>query len=312
MKTKIVIAGVGGVGGYFGGLLAKTFYNSQQVEVIFWARGEHLTEICKNGLRVITGAQEFTARPALATNDPAEIGMADLVIVATKSYDLESVIQQLKPCIGQHTIILPLLNGVDSRERIKAILPGHVVLDGCVYIVSRLKQAGVVENTGNMQALYFGLYDFADERLLQFEQLMKEAGIEATLSDNISRLLWEKFIFISPTATATSCFDQSIGEVLTDAGSLRTLDALIREIRQLAQAKGIRVADDITDKVMHKLRSLPFGATSSMHSDFKAKKTRNELQSLTGYVLNEAQQYGLDTPAYVATYSELKNRSNSR
>lgn len=311
MKTKVVIAGIGGVGGYFGGLLATHFNAGTQVEVIFWARGEHLAQIRENGLRIIADGNEFVAIPALATNDPGEIGVADVVIVATKSYDLESVIGQLKRCIGPDTIILPLLNGVDSRERIKAMLPDHVVLDGCVYIVSRLKQPGVVERTGNMQNLYFGLDGFTDQRLLQLEHLLKEAGIQATLSDDISKLLWEKFIFISPTATATSFFDKSIGEMLADEEGVRMVHALIREVKQLAEAKGIPVAADTEEKAMVKLKAMPFGATSSMHSDFRSKKNRTELQSLTGYVLDEARKYGIETPAYAVVYPELKKRGNS-
>jgi 2-dehydropantoate 2-reductase len=155
MKTKILIAGIGAVGGYFGGLLAKHFYNSGNVAIHFFARGEHLKEIQKNGLKVIKGDNEFIATPALATDDASAIGIADFIIVATKSYDLETIMQQLRPCINQDTIILPLLNGVDSKERIKNILPGNIVLDGCAYIVSRLKQPGVIENTGNIQTLYF-------------------------------------------------------------------------------------------------------------------------------------------------------------
>ena len=171
-KTKIIIAGIGGVGGYFGGLLANCFYENENVEIIFFARGRHLKEIQNNGLKVIKGDSEFIARPALATDNPAETGIADYIIVATKSYDLETVVRQLLPCINQDTIVLPLLNGVDSKERIKNILPGNIVLDGCAYIVSRLKQAGVIENSGNIQTLYFGLDNFVNDRLLLLENFL--------------------------------------------------------------------------------------------------------------------------------------------
>ena len=152
-KTKIIIAGIGGVGGYFGGLLAKHFYENENVEINFIARGQHLKEIQKSGLKVIKGKNEFIAKPNIATENPKEIGTADLIIISTKSYDLDTVIQQLRPCINKDTIILPLLNGVDSRDKIKNIYPDNLILDGCVYIVSRLKQAGVIENRGNIQTL---------------------------------------------------------------------------------------------------------------------------------------------------------------
>ncbi len=306
MKTKIIIAGVGGVGGYFGGLLAKHFYDKEDVEINFVARGGHLKEIQKNGLKVIKGNTEFIAKPTLATDNPAEIGIANFIIITTKSYDLETIVQQLQPCINQDTIILPLLNGVDSKERINNILPDNTVLEGCAYIVSRLKQAGVIENSGNIQTLYFGLDKLIDKRLLLLESLFKEASIEAFLSDNISTIIWEKYIFISPTATATSYFDKCIGEVLTDKEKLKIVRALIEEVKQLAKAKDIFVSDDITEKTLNKLKALPFEATSSMHRDFKNNNPKNELLSLTGYIVYEGQKYSLDTPTYLTTYAELE------
>jgi 2-dehydropantoate 2-reductase len=309
MKTNIIIAGIGGVGGYFGGLLAKHFYDNGNVKINFVARGEHLKEIQKNGLKVIKGDTEFIARPTLATDNPSEIGIADFIIITTKSYDLEAVVQQLKPCIDQDTIILPLLNGVDSKDRIKNMLPDNIVLDGCVYLVSRLKQAGVVENSGNIQTLYFGLDNFTNDRLFLLERLFKEANIEAFLSNSISTVLWEKFIFISPTATATSYFNNSIGEVVADKEKLSIVDALIEEVKQVAKAKGIMVSEDITEKTLNKLKAMPFAATSSMHSDFKNNKPDNELQALTGYVLSEGRKYTIETPTYLTAYAALEKKS---
>jgi len=308
-KTKIIIAGIGGVGGYFGGLLAKHFYNSENVEISFIARGEHLKEIQRSGLKVKKGTNEFIARPVLATDNPSEIGKADLLIISTKSYDLEAAIRQLQPCIDQDTIILPLLNGVDSKEKIESMLPGNIVLDGCVYIVSRLKQAGVIENSGNIQTLYFGQDNFQSDKLLFFENLFKEAGIEAILSPAISTIIWEKFIFISPTATATTYYDKCIGELLSDDESLTALIALIEEVRQVAVSKNIAVSDNITEITLNKLKSLPFETTSSMHSDFKNNKPKSELHSLTGYVLTEGKKYNLEMPVYLKMNEKLKKKS---
>lgn len=308
-KVKIMIAGIGGVGGYFGGFLASHFHQSKNVEINFFARGENLREIKKNGLKVIKGKSEFIAKPTLATDNPTEMGTADFIIIATKSYDLETIVQQLQTCINQDTIILPLLNGVDSRERIKQILPNNLILDGCVYIVSRLKEAGVIENSGNIQTLYFGLDNFVNERLILLENLFKEANIEASLSKNISTIIWEKFIFISPTATATSYYDKCIGELITDKEKLETIASLIEEVKQIAKVKQIYVSDDITEKTLNKLKALPFETTSSMHSDFQMKKQSTELVSLTKYVIREGRKYNLATPKYIKVYAELKKKS---
>lgn len=309
MKIKIIIAGIGGVGGYFGGLLAKHFYCSENVAINFFARGRHLKKIQKNGLEVIKGDKKFIAKPALATDNPSEIGIANFIIITTKSYDLEAVILQLRPCINQDTIVLSLLNGVDSKERINNILPNNIVLDGCVYIVSRIKQVGVIENSGNIQTLYFGLDKYINKQLHLLENLFKEANIEAFLSNNISTVIWEKFIFISPIATATTYFDRCIGEIVADKEKLRIVGMLIEEVKQLAKTKEVILSEDITEKILNKLKTLPFATTSSMHSNFKNNKSKNELESLTGYVLREGQKFSIEMPTYIRMYAELKKKS---
>jgi 2-dehydropantoate 2-reductase len=307
-RTKILIAGIGGVGGYFGGVLANEFYANDRVEVAFLARGNHLKEIQNNGLKIIKGKEVFTVKPRIATDNPTDIGIADFVLVCIKSYDLETTIRQLKPCISENTIILPLLNGVDSKERIESILPNNIVLNGCVYIISRLKKAGVVENSGNIETLYFGLDDFANDKLIHLDSLFRQAKINATLSKFISTILWEKYIFISPLATATSYFDSCLGEVLEDNHKSETLKALITEVKALAKAKQISVSEDIINITLSKMKSLPFKATSSLHSDLMDKKPRNELETLTDYVVHEGYKQNLNMLTYKKIYGEMKKR----
>ncbi len=308
-KTTVIIAGIGGVGGYFGGLLARHYTDNDQVEINFLARGQHLKAIQSEGLKVIEPGREWTAKPKLATDNPTEIGRADLIIIATKSYDLESVIRQLKPCITKNTVLLPLLNGVDSKDRIKAIYPENLVLDGCVYIVSRLKKTGVIENSGNIQQLHFGQDQAPNDELLMIEKLLKAAGIDAKLSERSTAVIWEKFIFLSPIATATSFYDQCIGELISDPEKLNTIVSLIEEVKQLAQAKQVLLSDAITEKTIQTLKSLPFETTSSMHSDFKNKKSVTELQSLTEYVVEEGRKYGLEMPVYHQLCVALNKKS---
>ena len=108
MKTRIGILGLGGVGGYFGGLLAKTYFKSDEVEIIFIARGETQKAIAKNGLKVITDDLETVVYPKLVSNNPDEIGKLDYLICATKTYDIEESLLSLKKCITLKTVILPL------------------------------------------------------------------------------------------------------------------------------------------------------------------------------------------------------------
>lgn len=302
-KVKVVVAGIGGVGGYFGGLLAGKYENSDEVEIDFLARGEHLQQIRENGLKVIKGETEFIAKPFLATDNTNEIGIADYILICTKGYDLDGTIVQLKPCIGESTILLPLLNGVESVERIKRILPETTVWEGCVYIVSFLKEPGVIENGGHNQTLSFGLDNTSNDRLLFLEKLLLDAGIDTVLSDTISTIVWEKYIFIAAVATATSYFDCSVGKILEENSD--TLCRLISEVTSIARAKKIAVDPEIETKTLNKLKVLPYETSSSMHRDFKNGKQLTELESLTGYVVRAGQEFNIKTPAFNEAYKLL-------
>jgi 2-dehydropantoate 2-reductase len=307
-KVKIVVAGIGGVGGYFGGLLAKKYENSNEVEICFLARGEHLRQIRKNGLKVIKGSTEFIAKPALATDNANEFGIADYILICTKGYDLDTTIEQLRPCMDENTILLPLLNGMESVERIKIILPETTVLEGCVYIVSALKEAGVIENSGNSQTLSFGLDNESNERLLFLEKLFTNAGIDTVLSEKISSITWEKFIFIAAVGTATSYFNCNIGQILEKNED--TLSRLINEVTAIAKAKKIAVDPQIASKTMNKLKALRPETSSSMHRDFKNRKHHTELETLTGYVVRAGQKFGIETPEFTRAYNQLISRSS--
>ncbi len=305
-KTRIIVVGIGGVGGYFGGLLAKEYSNSTEVEIIFIARGEHLKKIKSDGLKIIKGDTEFTVHPFLATDNFAEAGPADYIIICTKNYDLEETIEQLKPCLQNDTIIIPLLNGVDSGQRIKAILPDVTVSEGCAYIVSHIKSPGVIENLGNMQKIFFGLDNTSDERFLMLEKIMQKAGIDATFSKEISTIVWTKFIFISAIASATSYYDKTVGEVAEKHEDV--LFNLIEEVKQIALTKNIPIDKDITAKVLHRLKNVPFNNTTSMQRDFKSNKPHTELESLTNYVIKTGQALNIPTPTYQKLFEELKNK----
>ena len=306
LKTKIVVAGIGGVGGYFGGLLARKYENSDAVEICFLARGEHLNQIRANGLRVISDSAEFVARPAWATDNANEIGIADYILICSKSYDLETIIESLKPCISESTVVLPLLNGVDHVGKIRRFLPGASVIEGCVYIVSRIKEAGVIENSGKHQILSFGPGNNTDGRLVLLEKILKDAGTDAALSDHISTIVWEKFIFIAAIGTATSWFDCSIGKLMAEKEA--TVVEMVEEVKAIAMATGIPVDKDITVKTIAKLRLLPYATTSSMHRDYQNRKPHTEVESLTGYVVRAGRELNIETPLFNKAYLHLTGK----
>ena len=176
-KTKIAISGIGAVGGYYGGLLAARYKDSEDIDIYFISRGENLEEIRKNGIEVKNTFLTIKAKPTLATDNPAEIGPVDYLFCCTKSYDLEENIVQLTPIIGPNTVIIPLLNGADIAERIQKLLPNNEVWKGCVYIGSRLVRPGRVEKFTIKDRMFFGSKQGNKKRQKDLQDILANARI---------------------------------------------------------------------------------------------------------------------------------------
>ncbi|MCX6351275.1 MAG: 2-dehydropantoate 2-reductase [Bacteroidetes bacterium] len=296
-KTKIAILGIGGVGGYFGGLLANKYKASDEVEIIFITRPKTKKTINEKGLKLITDESEKIIFPSIISGNPEVIGELDYLLCTTKSYDLEDSIFAIKSCITPNTIILPLYNGVDGKERIQKLLPEAEVWEGCVYIVSRLLEAGVVKATGDIHVLYFGTDNTKNEKLKHLERLLLNAGIDARLSDNIWQTIWEKYLFISPLASLTSFLDLPIGAILANPNHKETLINLIAECKAVAEALGISLSENIIEKTIAKVEKIPFDNQTSMHIDFQ-KGGKTEYLSLTEFVIKQGEKLGIETPTY--------------
>jgi 2-dehydropantoate 2-reductase len=297
MKTRIGILGLGGVGGYFGGLLAKAYFKSDEVEVVFIARGETQKAIADSGLKIITDENEIIVQPKLVSNNPDEIGVLDYLICATKTYDIEESLLSLQKCITSKTVILPLYNGVDAPERIQKIFPENDILQGCVYIVSMIASPGTIRRLGFYEKLFFGSKTTSIAKLEELQSILQKAKIESFLVENIEETVWEKFIFISALASATSYLNQNIGEILKKKKSMKVYVELLHEIEAVAKAKGLKLPDDIVNQTIIKLEKSPKEATSSMHRDLLANRN-TEVTSLTQFVVNEGLKYGVATPLY--------------
>jgi 2-dehydropantoate 2-reductase len=304
MQTRIGILGLGGVGGYFGGLLAKAYAESDQIEIIFIARGETQRVISEFGLKIITDENEVIAFPSIVSNDPEGIGKLDYLICATKTYDLEDSLLSIKKCINKSTIFLPLYNGVDATDRISDLFPDNEVLQGCVYIVSMIDSPGVIKKVGQYEKLFFGSRTASIYKLNALQAIFKKAAIESQLVESIEETVWEKFIFISALASATSYLNQNIGQILENESSRKLYVALLNEITMIAAIKGLELPNDIIMQSILKLEKMSHTATSSMHRDVLAGR-KFELASLTEFVVNQGIKYEMETPTYQLVLDKL-------
>lgn len=317
MKQRIAILGLGGVGGYYGGMLAALAEQADSdFEVLFIARGKHLEEIKSNGLKISTPTRQFRVRPAIVSDDPSKVGAVDYLIVASKSYDLAAAIDEAKPMISDRTVLLPLLNGANISEQLRFLLPNNEVWHGCVYISARKADAGHIVLEADRELFYFGAGQ-AEGPSMREQQILRwliDAGIRAYNPQDIELYIQKKFVMISSVATATSYFDAPIGEVLRQ--HQEDMDALLDELECLyahlthAKVIGIELPADTMDSVRAKQLKMPQESTSSMHADFMAGKN-TELENLTGWVLAKAKQLGLTLPTYQRMYEALKLKSKS-
>lgn len=305
---SIAIVGIGGVGGYFGGMLAKHFANSPDAEIYFIARGENEKAINQHGLQLIATQGDFIAHPKLITSNPQQIGPVDYLLCCTKAYHIKESITQCLPCIAGHTSILPLQNGVDSIETISAILPQAQVWQGCVYLVASLTAPGVITETGKIGKLFFGSPGVLTEKHRILHSILTQAGIDATLTKNIEAVTWEKFIFISALATLTAYTNKTIGALVEVEENRIMLRQLLSEFKPVADARGINLPAGIEDTTFNKIMGMPYKNTSSMHRDF-IKGGLTEVDSLTGYVIKEAKRFGIKVPLYEKLYEELMGRN---
>ncbi len=314
-KYNIAILGLGAVGGYYGAKLASHYANSNEVEITFITRGENAQAIKTNGIKLITPDGELFAHPnTLIDNSPLTINnwqiiprTIDLLILSTKSYDLEASLQTLKEFITPNTIILPLLNGVDAKERIQKLLPTAQVWEGCVYIVSRLTAPGVIQVTGTNNVLHIGSEHANQATMEHVHTLLKSAGINIHLAENITQKMWEKYLFISPLATITSYTNQTVGPIVQNRDLFALFLALFDELFAISGQLKIQLPSDTKEKIITRINSLSPEITSSMHSDFQ-KHSRNELDTLTGYIVRTGERLGVPTPTYNTMYTLLLNR----
>lgn len=300
---KIAFSGIGGVGGYYGGMLAAFYELSGEIGIHFIARGKNLEAIREKGLQIETENSSRNAHPVHATDHPEEIGTVDYLFCATKSYDLEENITQLSPVIGPDTVIIPLLNGADITERIRRLLPQHEIWYGCVYIGARLSAPGIITKFTQQERIWFGDPQGNHEKQNQLLKILTDAGINAENPEDILLRIWKKFFLISVSATLTSYYDQSIGELLEF--HREDYFRLGNELQNIVRAKGIMLPDDMPERVIADQSKIPYEATTSMHTDFRNGK-HTEVETLTGYVVRTGKEYGIPTPAYEMMYQKLK------
>ncbi|MFK4799652.1 ketopantoate reductase family protein [Streptomyces sp. MPA0124] len=288
---RIAVIGAGGVGGCFGARLAAAGH-----EVTFVARGGHLEAIRRSGLVVHSPLGDLRTSPDSVVASVSELGPADLVLVAVKLWDTESVAEQLKSSAAGDATVLSLQNGVHKDAVLRGRLADEQVLGGACFISAFIEEPGVVRHNGTLQKIVLGSYRPGPaETVRAVLAAFRDAGIDAEADDDIERVIWEKFVFLVGLSATTATVRQPVGVIRANEQSRRLLYDVMAETVAVAQASGVRLDSGFAEDRLGFCDTLPAAMTSSMHNDLE-KGNRLELPWLSGGVADLADRLGVPAP----------------
>jgi 2-dehydropantoate 2-reductase len=309
---NICIYGVGGIGGVFGGKIAKTIEEKSDsgYQVYFIARGAHLAMIKSEGLLLnIPGYSGLICKPALAAQDFTEIPAPDLIFLCVKGYDLDDALDSIAKNVKEDTVIIPLLNGVDIYERIRKKFKGCVVLPSCVYIGAHLEGLGQVTQDSDYARIVSGRDPGnRDYDLEELKAFLEEMGINCSFKDDASDSIWEKYLFIASFALVTAWSEKSIREVCENHELKAMAEAVISEIMAIAGKIGVKLPKDAAEKTMDIAKGMGNHVKTSYQRDVEIGKQKNEGELFGGTIIRMGKETGVETDTAARLYSDIQKR----
>src|SRR2546430_1951917 len=297
---KIAVIGAGAVGGYFGGRLG-----AGGNEVVFLVRGKTFEALRAGPLRVesIKGNFEVNVR---ATDDPAEVGDVDAVLVAVKAWQVPEAAAAIQKMPGRESVIVPLQNGIEAPVQLAAVVGKERVAGGLCRIVSQAIGPGHINHYWAEPSVAFGeLEPLANAELLaQLREAFVAADVRCDIPRDIAAAMWEKFLFITPWGSLGAVTQLPVGP-LRAAPELRArLVQALNEAAEIARAEGSDLGAESVNKTLAILDALPADTTSSMQRDIMAGRP-SEVEAQSGAVVRFGKKAGMPTPVHAAIYAEL-------
>ena len=290
---KICVLGVGGIGAYYGGQLARARH-----DVTLYARGENLAVIRKRGLEIKTAEGSWTVLIP-ATDRVEELGTPDFAILGVKSYSLTEIAPVVKRVADAGTTIVPFLNGVETTDKLVELgVAGQAIVGGVTRISVARTAPGVVERRGAFQSVILGELDGrGSDRSTRIAAAFRDAGVDARTSTEIQVDLWEKFVFIASMAAACALARSPIGPVRDAPLGRRLLQRAVQEVVDVAGARGISLPAEEAARVLGAIDALPAATKPSFLLDVEAGG-KTELDILSGAVSRYAEAAGVSTPVH--------------
>jgi len=301
MIMKFAVFGSGGVGGYFGGRLAQAGH-----DVTFIARGKHLAAITESGLRVDSIDGDFVVSPVKVTDSPQSVGEIDCVIVATKAWQLTDSTEQLKPLVGEQTMVLPLLNGIEHMDLLVDIFGSERVLGGLCRISSFVAGPGHITHVGVKPFISFGELDHNEsERIIKLNEIFSALdGIDVDVPKDIHIAMWGKFILICSTSGVGGVTRQPFGIIRNIPESRAMLKKSIEETIQVGLSRKVNLPANLADMLLKRIDGFPEAMVASMQKDIMEGRP-SELEAQTGAVVRMGRALGVPTPTHEFIYASL-------
>jgi len=288
---KIAVMGSGGLGGYFGARLAE----GGRADVHFIARGRHLEAMRRDGL-CIEGPEPIHVGKVRVTDDPREVGPADVVMLCVKLWDTDAAIAQIRPMVGADTVVISFQNGVLKDRHLRAAFDERQLMGGVGYVATTIEAPGIIRQTGPMQRLLFGEFDgSSSQRGKDLLAACLAGGIKAELSSDIVREIWQKFVFLVGLSGTTTTIRRTIGPIRSNPQTRAFLLDVMREVVAVGRAHGVALPPDYAAARLQLADDVSPDMTSSMHHDLQ-RGNRLEVRWLAGAVVELGEAKGVATP----------------
>ncbi|XRG78548.1 ketopantoate reductase family protein [Rossellomorea sp. GAMAL-10_SWC] len=297
---RILVLGAGGIGGYFGGRLVE-----KGEDVTFLVRANRKKQLEENGLVIRSVNGDFSFQPNLITaKSPAEI--FDIVLFSTKSYHLSDAILDVKPFVGDQTVILPLLNGIAHLNPLKQAFGDEKVIGGLCFIETTLNEAGEVAQTSKAARLVFDEFLSKEtDRIKKIADAFSGSKADFVLSKQIERDMWHKYLFITVMSGVTSLMRAPIGPIRESDGGRATIRELFVECANIMRSYGAPISENIVEEHMKSIDALGYDMKSSLQRDME-KWSLVEGDHLQGYLLELAKKKDITAKLLELVYQNIK------
>jgi 2-dehydropantoate 2-reductase len=296
--VRILVVGAGAIGGYFGGRLAAAGR-----DVTFLVRERRAEQLRGRGLVVMSplGNLHLPTPPLVSAKElKSSYG---LVIVSSKSYDLESSIEDFANAMGPNSRVLPLLNGLRHLDVLDARFGRRRVLGGLARISATLDAEGRIHQLGTFNALAFGCRDAGETPSDDLAQALRVPGFDALLSQDILHEMWEKWVFIAAAASTTSLMRATVGDIVA-ADAQHIAVQLLQECGAIAAANGFPPREAANNAGLSVLTAPHSAFTASMLRDIE-QGSRIEADHIVGDLVRRAPR-AVPSPLLFTAYAHLR------